>query len=444
MLFSNKKIFILGMARSGFSAAKLLAKYNNNILITDIKEQNDSDINKLKSLGIEFIKTDKPEDLLTEDFDFVIKNPGIHPNHPVCKKAELLSIPVTNEMEVAYNFLPKSVKIIGITGSNGKTTTTTILYNILKKANLPVHLGGNIGYPLCSLIANIKDNDTLVLEISSHQLNDFINFKTDMSILTNLSEVHIDHFGTYDNYKAQKVKIFNYHDNSNLAVINKDNVDSIDSTKDIKSTKVFFSSSSNADICIKSGFIVYKNENIIDLSDIKLKGNHNYENIMSVIVIAKEFNVSNDIICDVLKEFGGVEHRLEFVKNINGRDFYNDSKATNVKSTQIALSAFSSPTILILGGLDRGHSFEGLINYLKNVKIIVCYGQTKERIKEFADKLNIECSVVNNLTEATISAYNSSEKGDVILLSPACASWDQYKCFEDRGNEFKNVVNNLK
>lgn len=444
MLFSNKKIFILGMARSGFSAAKLLAKYNNNILITDIKDQNDSDINELKSLGIEFIKTDKPEDLLTEDFDFVIKNPGIHPNHPVCKKAELLSIPVTNEMEVAYNFLPKSVKIIGITGSNGKTTTTTILYNILKKANLPVHLGGNIGYPLCSLIANIKDNDILVLEISSHQLNDFINFKTDMSILTNLSEVHIDHFGTYDNYKAQKVKIFNYHDNSNLAVINKDNVDSIDSTKDIKSTKVFFSSSGNADICIKNGFIVYKNENIIDLSDIKLKGNHNYENIMSVIVIAKEFNVSNDIICDVLKEFGGVEHRLEFVKNINGRDFYNDSKATNVKSTQIALSAFSSPTVLILGGLDRGHSFEGLINYLKNVKIIVCYGQTKERIKEFADKLNIACSVVNNLTEATISAYNSSEKGDVILLSPACASWDQYKCFEDRGNEFKNVVNNLK
>lgn len=443
MLFSNKKIFILGMARSGFSAAKLLAKYNNNILITDIKEQNDSDINELKSLGIKFIKTDKPEDLLNNDFDFIIKNPGIHPNHPVCKKAELLNIPITNEMEVAYNFLPDSVKIIGITGSNGKTTTTTILYNILKKANLRVHLGGNIGYPLCSILPSVNDNDILVLEISSHQLNDFINFKTDMSILTNLSEVHIDHFGTYDNYKVQKIKIFNHHTEKNLAIINKDNLDSINSTKDIKSTKIFFSSSNNADICIKNGFIVYKNENIINLSDIKLKGNHNYENIMSAIVIAKEFNVSNDIICEVLKEFGGVEHRLEFVKNINGRDFYNDSKATNVKSTQIALSAFSSPTILILGGLDRGHSFEGLINYLKNVKLIVCYGQTKERIKEFANKLNIECNVVNNLTDATVSAYNNSEKGDVILLSPACASWDQYKCFEDRGNEFKNIVNKL-
>lgn len=443
MLFCNKKIFILGMARSGFSAAKLLAKHNNKILITDIKDQDENEINELKNLGVEFIKTDTPEELLTEDFNFVIKNPGIHPNHPVCKKAEKLDILVTNEMEVAYNFLPKGVKILGITGSNGKTTTTTILYNILKNANLPVHLGGNIGYPLCSIIENVKPNDILVLEISSHQLNDFINFKTDISILTNLSEVHIDHFGTYDNYKKQKIRIFDHHTNNNLAIINKDNLDSINSTKSIPSKKIFFSSSATADICINNNYIVYKNENIINLSDIKLKGNHNYENIMSAIVIAKEFNITNDIILTVLKDFDGVEHRLEFVKEINGRTFYNDSKATNVKSTQIALSAFNSPTILILGGLDRGHSFDELKNYLKNVKLIVCYGETKERIKTFANSLNIKCNVVDNLTQATITAYNNSKKEDTILLSPACASWDQYKCFEDRGNEFKKVVNDL-
>jgi len=443
MLFCNKKIFILGMARSGFSAAKLLAKHNNKILITDIKDQDENEINELKNLGVEFIKTDTPEELLTDDFNFVIKNPGIHPNHPVCKKAEKLDIHVTNEMEVAYNFLPKGVKILGITGSNGKTTTTTILYNILKNANLPVHLGGNIGYPLCSIIENVKPNDILVLEISSHQLNDFINFKTDMSILTNLSEVHIDHFGTYDNYKKQKIRIFDHHTNNNLAIINKDNLDSVNSTKSIPSKKIFFSSSADTDICIKNNYIVYKNENIINLSDIKLKGNHNYENIMSAIVIAKEFNITNDIILTVLKDFDGVEHRLEFVKEINGRTFYNDSKATNVKSTQIALNAFNSPTILILGGLDRGHSFDELKNYLKNVKLIVCYGETKERIKTFADSLNIKCNVVDNLTQATITAYNNSKKEDIILLSPACASWDQYKCFEDRGNEFKKVVNNL-
>lgn len=443
MNFSNKKIFILGMARSGFSAAKLLAKHNNKILITDMKEQDARDINELKNLGINFIQTNKPEELLTSDFDVVIKNPGIHPEHPLCQKAKELSIPITNEMEVAYSFLPHNIKIIGISGSNGKTTTTTIIYNILKKANFPVHLGGNIGYPLCSIAESVKENDILVLEVSSHQLNDFIDFKTDMSILTNLSEVHIDHFGTYENYKAQKVKIFAHHTDKNIGIINKDNLDSINSTKDIKSTKIFFSSSQDADICIKDNFIVYKNEKIINLSNIKLKGNHNYENIMAAIVIAKEFNISNDIILDVLKYFGGVEHRLEFVKNVNGREFYNDSKATNVKSTQIALSAFSSPIILILGGLDRGHSFDGLIDYLKNVKNIICYGETKERIKTFADSLQIKCNVVDNLTEATITAYNNSEKGDTILLSPACASWDQYKCFEDRGEEFKNIVINL-
>ena len=443
MNISDKKIFILGMARSGFSAAKLLAKYNNKILITDMIEQNQENIDELKSLGVEFIKTDKPEDLLTPDFDFVIKNPGVHPEHALCKKANELNIPITNEMEVAFSFLPTGTKIIGISGSNGKTTTTTILYNILKDANLPVHLGGNIGYPLCSLVESIKSKDILVLEISSHQLNDFIDFKTDMSILTNLSEVHIDHFGTYENYKNQKIKIFNHHTNENIGIINKDNLDSINSTKNINSHKIFFSSSQNADICIKNNYIVYKNQNIINLDDIKLKGNHNYENIMSAIVIAKEFDVSNDIILSVLKKFGGVEHRLEFVKEVNGREFYNDSKATNVKSTQIALSAFSSPTILILGGLDRGHSFDELKDYLKNVKNIVCYGQTKERIKKFADDLNIKCNMVDNLTEATITAYNNSEKGDIILLSPACASWDQYKCFEDRGNEYKKVINQL-
>ena len=444
MLFSNKKIFILGMARSGFSAAKLLAKHNNKILITDMKEQNEDDINELKNIGANFVQTDKPEELLTSDFDVVIKNPGVHPEHPLCQKANKLSIPITNEMEVAYSFLPEGAKIIGISGSNGKTTTTTIIYNILKKANLPVHLGGNIGYPLCSIIESVKPNDILVLEISSHQLNDFIDFKTDMSILTNLSEVHIDHFGTYENYKAQKVKIFNHHTDKNIGIINKDNLDSMDYIESINSNKILFSSTQDADICIKENFIVYKNENIIDLSNIKLKGNHNYENIMAAIVIAKEFNISNDVILDVLKDFGGVEHRLEFVRNVNDREFYNDSKATNVKSTQIALSAFSSPTILILGGLDRGHSFDELKEYLKNVKLIVCYGETKNRIKTFADSLNIKCNVVDNLTQATITAYNNSEKGNTILLSPACASWDQYKCFEDRGEEFKKVVNEIK
>lgn len=431
------------MARSGYSAAKLLLKYGNKVLITDSKEQDKEHIEEIETLGGKFIMTDNPELLLDESFDFVIKNPGVKIDHPVCIKAKELDIPVTNEVEVAYSFLPKDIKIIGISGSNGKTTTTTLTYEILKKAGLPVILGGNIGYAVCSLVDRAKSGDILVLEISSHQLNDLINFKTDISVLTNLSEVHIDHFGTYENYKAQKIKIFKSHTKNDIGIINLDNEDSMEYDSTINSNKIYFSSSKEADACIKDGYITYKGEQVVSLNDILVKGNHNYENIMCATIIAKQFNVSNEVIIEVLKSFKGVEHRLEFVKKVNGVSFYNDSKATNVKSTQIALSAFSNPTILLLGGLDRGHSFDGLKEYLTNTKAIVCFGETKERIKNFADKLGIKCVVTNVLAEAVKEAVSIASDNDVVLLSPACASWDQYAKFEDRGNEFKKVVSEL-
>ena len=442
-MFENKKIFILGMARSGYSAAKLLKKHNNEILITDAKDQNAEQVEELKKLGINFIKTENQAELLDETFDYVIKNPGVKIDHPVCKKAKELGIPVTNEVEVAYSFLPKNVKIIGISGSNGKTTTTTLIYEILKNAKKSVVLGGNIGYPVCSLVDVVKEGDILVLEISSHQLHDIINFKTDISVLTNLSEVHIDHFGTYDYYKKQKIKIFNRHTEKDIGIMNKSNPDSMAYFNQIGSKKVLFSSTEEADACIKNDAIYYKNEEILKLKDVILKGNHNYENIMCAIIAVKEFGVGNDTILDTLKNFKGVEHRLEYVSTVNGRKFYNDSKATNVKSTQIALSAFSEPTILILGGLDRGHSFEGLRPFLKNTKKMIAFGETKNRIKEFAESAGVECDTVEKLDEAVNKAYEASNSGDIILLSPACASWDQYKCFEDRGTEFKMLVNKL-
>lgn len=440
-MFENKKIFILGMARSGYEAAKLLSKHNN-ILITDKKEQELSKVQELENCGVDVIISDNPIDLLDDTFDFVVKNPGIKLDHPIVVKAEKLNIPVINEVEVAYHFLPE-VKIIGITGSNGKTTTTTLTYEILKRAKLPVHLGGNIGYPLCSLVDKCKDGDILVLEISGHQLHDMKDFKTDISVMTNLSEVHIDHFGSYDNYKYNKNLIFRNHTNKDLAILNKENKDVMDITKNIKSKKVYFSSKEKADACIIDNYINIYNEKVINIDDIKIKGMHNYENVMCAILVAKEFNVSNEVIKEVLTTFNGVEHRIEFVKNINGVDFYNDSKATNVKSTQIALNTFKNPTILILGGLDRGHSFEGLTEYLGNTKLIVCYGETKNRIKEFADNINIDCYVVDDLESATKKAFELSSNGDTILLSPACASWDQFDNFEKRGDLFKQIVNSL-
>lgn len=290
-------------------------------------------------------------------------------------------IKVINEVEMAYHFLPSNTKIIGITGTNGKTTTT-LIYEILKKANLNVHLAGNIGYPLSSFIGKINDGDYLVTEISIQQLTNFIDFKTDISVLTNLSEAHIDHVGSYENYKQIKKRIFNHHTKQDLAIINYEDKDSMEITKDINSTKIFFSSKNDSsDTCIKDGSIYYKNEKIIEMKDIKLVGTHNYENVMCAISVAKGLGIKNRYINEVLETFTGVEHRLEFVRKLNNRSFYNDSKATNNKSTMIDLSAFNDPTIILMGGLDRGQSFEELYIYMKNVRDIISFGETKNKIK---------------------------------------------------------------
>lgn len=440
-MFKNKKIFVLGMARSGYEVAKLLSKYNNKIIVTDKKEQDINHIEELEELGVSFIKSEDPIDLLDSSFDLVIKNPGIRYDHPLILKALDLGIKVVNEVEVAYHFLPKDAYVIAVTGSNGKTTTTTLVYEFIKDMGKIVHLGGNIGYPLSQIVEDVKSNDVVVLEISAQQLHDCYDFNPNVSILTNLVPVHIDFFGTYENYIDHKLRIFMNHNSKNIAILNKSNKDVYENTKNIKSNKKYFSSSEECDCCIKENSIYYNDEKIIDLSDIRVKGMHNYENIMCAIIACKELGIKNETIKEVLNKFTGVEHRIEFVAKINGREFYNDSKATNVKSTEIALNSFNTPTILLLGGLDRGHSFEDLRDDLTHVTHIVCYGQTKERIKEFADSCKIDCTKVDTLEEATKFAYNISSDGDTILLSPACASWDQFEDFEKRGDKFKEVIN---
>lgn len=438
-MFNDKKIFILGMGRSGVSVAKFLSK-NNKILITDMKENKDN-VSLLENLGVIVKITDNQAELLDSSFDVVVKNPGVRLDHPVVLKAQKLNIPIITELEVAYRYLP-NVKIVGITGSNGKTTTTTIIYNILKEAGLPVHLAGNIGLPLCNQISDIKDGDILVVEISSHQLVNLDKFKVDIAVLTNLSPVHLDYFGSYENYKNNKLRIFNNQTDLDTAILNKGDKDVFELTKEIKAQKLYFSSKGDADIYIDDKSIIYKDE-IYNFNDIRVKGTHNYENIMASILVAKKFDVSYETIMKVLSKFSGVEHRIEFVKEVNGREFYNDSKATNVMSTITALKAFDNDVILLLGGLDRGHSFEDLVPYLNHTKYIVCFGETKYRIEKFARENGIDVFVVNDIFEATKKAYEISKKGDTILLSPACASWDQFNSFEERGDAYKETINNL-
>lgn len=443
-MYKNKKIFIFGLARSGYEVAKLLSNYNNEILVVDKSDTDKEHINELNDLNIKFIKTENPENYLDNTYDYIVKNPGIIKTHPCILKAEELGIKVINEIEVAYDFIKDKATIIGITGSNGKTTTTTMIYEVMKKANLNVHLAGNIGYPLSSIVNDIKKNDIVVAEISDHQLLDTDKFKTNISVLTNLSEVHIDFHGNYENYKNTKKKIFNNHSQNDLAILNLNNKNVLEITKDIKSKKIYFSNNTKTNIYLDNNIIYYEDEPTLNTNDIKIKGIHNYENIMCMLGVVKQFNISNEIIKNYLKQFKGVEHRIEFVREINDITFYNDSKATNTESTIVALKSFNNNVILLLGGLDRGHSFEPLNPYLKNVKYILTFGETKNRIKDWAEEQNINCLVFDNLKEATLKSYELASNNDTVLLSPACASWDQYKCMEDRGNEFKSIVNNFK
>lgn len=439
-MFENKKIFILGMARSGYEAAKLLSDYNNEIIVTDGKEQDSSLVSELESLGVKVIITGDQLSLLDDSFDYVIKNPGIKYDNPVVVKAKELGIKVINEVEMAYSFLDKSVNIIGVTGSNGKTTTTTLISEFMKNSFDNVYLGGNIGIPLSNFVRDIKPNSYLVLEISDHQLCDMYDFKTNVSVLTNITPTHLDFHKSYEVYQMTKKKIFNNHTSDDLAVINKDDEVSMKITDDIKSTKVYYGHDKTNLAYYDEEGIYYDGKLVIKLDDIILKGKHNYQNIMGAIIAVKKYGVTDEVIQKVLKEFKGVEHRLEYVDTIDGVTYYNDSKATNCVSTITALNSFDKPTILLLGGYDRGHSFHDLDDSMKNVKCVVCFGETKNRIEEFCNDLNIKCYKNDTLKEAMNVVKDICTPGDVVLLSPACASWDQYDRFEDRGDEFKKLV----
>lgn len=449
MMFKNNKVLILGLARSGYQAAKVLIKRGNTVILNDGKEEEKLDqeqIKELREAGVELIFGSHPDDLLDSSFDYLIKNPGVPIDHKYVLKARELGIEVINEVEMAYRLLPKNVKIVGITGTNGKTTTTTLTYEILHKAlGDKVFLAGNIGYPLCSILDKVKENDIIVMEVSCQQLENLSTFRPNVGLITNLSPAHIDFLKSYENYKYVKSKLFKNQDSSDVAIANVENNDVLEITKNIKSQVKYFSSAKEINGCyLKDGAIYYYGDKVIDTDSIFIAGKHNLENCMGAIMIAKEFKVSNDVICDVISNFKGVEHRLEFVAKVNGRSFYNDTEATNIKCTQIALSSFDKPIIVILGGLERGQDFFELAPFMEHVKAIVGIGQCRERVLEFGKSVNIPTYIYEKLSDGFDKCYEISENGDIILLSPASASWDQYKECEVRGVEFKSKVEELK
>lgn len=443
--FKNKKILILGFARSGYQAAKLLIKRGNTVFLNDSKEENamnSEEVAELRSLGVNLIFGSHPDDLLDETFDYLIKNPGVPIDHKYVLKARSLNIEVINEVEMAYRLLPDNISMIGITGTNGKTTTTTLTYEIMKEAFKDrVHLAGNIGYPLSSILDKVKDNDIIVIECSCQQGENFVKFHPHVGICTNFTEAHIDFMKTYEHYKETKSRMFYNQLPSDIAILNYDNNDVLEEMKNIKSEKKYFSSKNNIEGChLVDRNIYYYDELVMSIDDIKIKGMHNVENCMAAIMAVKEYNVSNEIIKKVISNFKGVEHRLEYVNTVNGIEYYNDTEATNIKCTQIALSSFNKPIIIFLGGLERGQDFNDLTDYMSNVKAIIAIGQCRNRVEEYAKSINKEVYVYEHLKDGFNKLKDIATSGDVVLLSPASASWDQYKECEVRGKEFKDLV----
>ncbi len=448
-MFEDKKILILGFGRSGSAAAEFLISRKNTVILNDASpiEKHDQDkIKKLKEKGVEFIFGTSPDNLLDSTFDYLIKNPGVPIDHPYVLKAKELGIEVINEVEMSYRLLPKNITLIGITGTNGKTTTTTLTYEIIKEA-FPekTKLIGNIGIPFCSILKDIKENDILVMEVSCQQLENLKDFKPHIGVLTNISPAHIDFMKTYDHYKELKARMFKNQTKEDIAITNIENDESMKISQNFSSQTKYFSSKNEINgTYIKDNYIYYYEEKIINIDDIKIPGLHNIENIMASIMVAKELNISNEIINKVISDFKGVEHRLEYVDTINDVMYYNDTEATNIKCTQIALSSFNKPTIVILGGLERGQVLEDLTPFMKNVKAIIAIGECRERILQYGKSINKETYSYEFLKDGFKKCLELAKPQDVVLLSPATASWDQYKECEERGAEFKKLVKEIK
>ena len=448
-MFQDNKILILGMARSGYQAAKLLSKRGNTVYLNEAKTEDKMDseqVAELRSLGVNLVFGSHPDDLLDSSFDYLIKNPGVPIDHKYVLKARELGIEVINEVEMAYRLLPEGVSIIGITGTNGKTTTTTLTYEIMYRAfGEKVHLAGNIGYPLSSILERVKSGDIIVIECSCQQGENFINFHPHVGICTNFSEAHIDFMKTYEHYKEVKSRMFYNQSSDDVAIMNYDNSDVVEKLEDVSSIKKYFSSKENIDGCHLVGDnIYYYNDEVMNINDIKIKGMHNVENVMAATMAVKEYGVSNDIIKEVVSNFKGVEHRLEYVDTVDGVEYYNDTEATNIKCAQIALSSFKKPIIIFLGGLERGQDFNELTPYMDNVKAVIAIGTCRERVAEYARSIGKDVYVYEHLVDGFDKLKDIVNSGDVVLLSPASASWDQYKDCEVRGAEFKDKVRELK
>lgn len=440
--FNYKKVLVLGLAKSGLATAEVLYRNNISIIVNDLSaKENDPNVESLKSKGIEVVLGSHPIEMLSE-VDLIVKNPGIPYSNNLLSEAIKRNIPIITEIELTYQLLTNQ-DLIGITGSNGKTTTTSLISEMFKEDKRSLETAGNIGRVSIEVAENLEEKDSLLLELSSFQLQGTKEFKPHIAALLNLYEAHLDYHGSFSKYCDAKSNLFINQTEDDFLIYNYDDETVSNIVKKAKATLIPFSIKVplNTGAWSDETNIYFKNETIIKKSEIVLVGDHNISNILAAVSIAKLSGIKNKSIQNVLRVFSGVKHRLQFVCKKQGRYFYNDSKATNILATEQALKAFNSPTVLLAGGLDRGDDFSLLIPLLKNVKALVLFGETKEKLKAAGIEAGItKIYLVDTMHEAVKIGYNNSNEEDVILLSPACASWDQYKTFEERGNLFIESV----
>lgn len=447
MDFSGKKVLVVGLARSGMAAIRVLKKLGAEVTLSESKKKEDiKEIDFLNENNVEIVGQDMA--VFERDFDLVVKNPGVPYRSPMIEKLHARNIPVITEIELAYQ-VAKPQHYIAITGTNGKTTTSTLTYEILRRA-FPgkAHLCGNIGIPLCEIVMENglmeEGGHYIALEISNFQLVNIDKFRPEVATIINLTPDHIDFMGGLDNYYKSKTEVYRNMADSDIFLLNADDpvVKEYTDRYPVKCVKESFSTDSDSADCIaKDGYLEIKGEKIIPLNAIKIVGKHNLQNVMIAVSAAKAIGISNDIILDAVSSFKGVEHRIEFVREIDGVKYYNDSKGTNTDATITALKAFDHGVILLVGGFEKGLPMDEMKKHLGCVKKVIGFGACGARLVH--DLVGEDGIIVTTLDEAVAQANKIAESGDTVLLSPTTSSFDQYTCFEERGDHFKKIINAL-
>lgn len=446
----NERYLVAGSGVSGIAAAKLLVKAGKKVTVYDGNNKLKAEDIKAKAgnIDIDVVIGDLPDDIISET-DIMIISPGIAIDAPFVNRVRESGVVIWGEIELAYRF--GKGRVIGITGTNGKTTTTALTGKIMENYFNSTFVVGNIGIPYTDVAMDTVDESVIVAEISSFQLESTEEFHPVISAVLNITPDHLNRHYTMENYTNVKMSIAKQQSADEICVLNYEDEILRKEAEKLNSKVVFFSSRSNLQngVCLKGEDIVYREDGketlICNSNNMKLVGIHNIENVMAAAAIAVNMNVPVEIIRDTIRDFDAVEHRIEYVTKKNDVIYYNDSKGTNTDASIKAIEAMSNPTILIAGGYDKGSEYDDWFKAFNGkIKKLVLLGATKEKIARTADKIGYRDYVfAETLEEAVNISAESAVPGDVVLLSPACASWDMFKSYEERGKLFKEYVSNL-